>query len=92
MNPNDKELLEKTYELAKENNHILRGMKRSGRWSAIFRIFYWILIIGASLGAYVYVQPYINPLLNTYKNIQGEIGNVKTIVNKISSSTSNILK
>jgi hypothetical protein len=92
MNPNEKELLEKTYELAKENNHILRGIRRSGRWSTAVRILYWIIIIGLSLGAYYYVQPYINPLLKSYNNIKGDINNVKTIINKVSSSTSNILK
>jgi hypothetical protein len=92
MNPNEKELLERTFQLAKENNHILRGIKRAGRWSSFFRIVYWILIIGASLAAYYYAQPYIEPLLKNYKSIQSEITNVKSLMNKISSSTSNILK
>ncbi|MFH1454893.1 MAG: hypothetical protein ABIF22_01060 [bacterium] len=86
MNPNEKELLEKTYELSKENNHILKGIRRASRWSTIYRIFYWLLIIGVSVGSYIYIQPYIDSILTAYKNIQGELSNVKSVVDKVSNT------
>jgi len=59
MSPEEKELLEKTYELSKENNEILRSLRRRARFSTAWRIAYWVLIIGISLGAFYFIQPYV---------------------------------
>jgi hypothetical protein len=48
MNPEEKELLKKTLELARENNRMLHSIKRQMLWGRIFRIVYWVLIIGAA--------------------------------------------
>jgi hypothetical protein len=87
MNPQDKELLEKTYELANDNNKILHGIRRSNRWNAFFRVVYWIIIIGVSVGAFYYVQPYLNAAIKAFGTIQTDINSVKTVTNKISGST-----
>jgi hypothetical protein len=60
MTPEEKALLDSTYTLVKENNDILRAMQRRGRISLALRIFYWVLIIGISLGAFYFIQPYID--------------------------------
>ena len=86
MNPNEKELLEKTYELSKENNHILRGIRSSNRWAAIFKLFYWVIIIGVSIGAFYYLQPYLDIATKTYKSIQGDLNNVNSLVKSLPKS------
>ncbi len=83
MNPNEKELLQKTYELSQENNHILKGIRSSNRWSAFFKAFYWIIIIGVSVGAFYYVQPYVDVAMKAYKSVQGDFSKVKSVVNSI---------
>jgi len=83
MNPQDRDLLQKTYDLAKENNHILHGIRRSNRLSSVVRVLYWTVIIGASLGAYYYIQPYLDTVLNAYGQIQGDINSVKNVASKI---------
>ena len=83
MNPNEKELLEKTYEIAKDNNNILKGIRGSNRWSSFFQFLYWFIIIGISIGAFYYVQPYVDGALKAYKNIQGDLKSVKSVVNTI---------
>lgn len=83
MELNEKELLEKTYEMSKENNHILRGIRNSNRWASFFRFFYWIIIIGISLGTFYYIQPYTNKALSLYKSLQGNLNNVNTLVNSL---------
>ena len=90
MNPNDKDLLEKTYELSKENNHILRGIRSSNRWGTFIHIFYWVIIIGVSIGAYYYVQPYVNIAEKAYKSVQGDLGNVKSVMNSLPKVLNNL--
>jgi len=83
MNPQEKILLEKTHELAEENNKILHSLRRSNRLGSFFRLLYWIIIIGVSIGAYYYVEPYVNTILTTYKGIQGDIDSVKSVTNGV---------
>lgn len=88
MDPNEKDLLNKTYELVKENNHILRGIRSSNRWASFFRAIYWIVIIGASIGAFYYIQPYMEKALNAYNKVNNDLNNVRSAVNAIPSSVS----
>ncbi len=70
-------MLEKALDLAEENNRILRGIRRTNRFSLIWKICYWTVIIGASVGAYVYIQPYIGQLTGMYEQVQGTMDSVK---------------
>ncbi len=85
MNPEEKQLLQKTYDLAEENNKILHKLKRANTRSALFRWFYWIIIIGISIGAFYFLEPYIKAATNAYKSLQTEISNVKSVTNKVSN-------
>jgi TRAP-type C4-dicarboxylate transport system permease small subunit len=60
MTPEEKALLENTLTLVKENNEILRSIRRTSRISTALKIFYWVLIIGLSLGAFYFIQPYVD--------------------------------
>lgn len=62
MTPEEKALLENTYQIAKENNELLRGIQRRGRWSLGLRVGYWAIIIGLSVGALYFIQPYVDML------------------------------
>ncbi len=66
MDSEEKETLEKILELAQENNKILRKMRRSILWGRIFHTLYWVIIIGLSVGAYYYIQPYFEGLLKSF--------------------------
>ncbi len=83
MNPEEKQLLQKTHNLAEENNKILRHIRRSNRWSAAFRILYWILIIGAAVGAFIYIEPYIDAISQAYGGFKTDLGSIKSITEKI---------
>ncbi len=65
MTPEEKSLLERTHKLAEENNHILRGLRRSDRLSLAFRIFYWVVIIALSFGSYLVIQPFLTNIMNS---------------------------
>jgi TRAP-type C4-dicarboxylate transport system permease small subunit len=85
MNPEEKQLLQKTYYLAEENNKILHKLKRANTRASLFRWFYWIVIIGISIGAFYFLEPYIKAATNAYKSLQTEISNVKSVTNKVSN-------
>ena len=83
MTPEERSLLRQTYELAQENNTILRGIRRANRFSMAFKIFYWLVIIGVTLGAFYFVQPYLEKsidLLNqAQKSVQSINGNIDQV-------------
>lgn len=62
MTPEEKSLLQRALKLSEENNSILRSMRRSNRVSMFLRIIYWLIIIGLSVGAYYFIQPYVSVL------------------------------
>ena len=62
MDPEAKQLIEKTYSLVEENNKILRRMRRSQKVTSIMRVVYWLIIIGIAIGAFYFLQPYIDKL------------------------------
>ena len=88
MTPEERSLLERTYAFAKENNELLCSMRRRARIGTILRIFYWVIIIGASLGAYYLIQPYMEFL----KGVGGQMGNNVDTIKEFSQSFVDLLK
>lgn len=80
MTPEERALLNRIAQQVDENNDILHGIRSSMRWSKIWSAVYWTLIIGASLGAYWFIQPYINQLLDVYSGAQSNIDSVKGMI------------
>ena len=71
MDPESKSLLAETYALAKENNDILHGIRRSQRMASFMRAIYWLIIIGITFGSFYLLQPYINKMLDLYNSVSG---------------------
>lgn len=67
------EMVKKTLELANENNRMLHGIRRSMFWGRIMRIVYWVVIIGAGVGIYYYLTPYIDTAIDAYSNVKGDL-------------------
>ncbi len=91
MPPEDKALLEKSFELEKENNLMLRSIKRSMRFSSIMSLLYWVFIIGSAIGAYYLIQPYIESLTGAYGGAQnsfsGGLGSIKSTIDSFKQLT-----
>ena len=60
MDSESNKLLEETLELARENNKILRGIRRSQRIASFMSLLYWVVVIGVAIGAFYYLQPYVD--------------------------------
>jgi hypothetical protein len=75
MDPESKKLLEETLTLEQENNKMLRSMRNSMRWARIMTVIYWLLIIGISVGAFYFLQPYVDQVVKTYGSFSNFVRN-----------------
>lgn len=72
MDSESKKLLEETFELAKENNEMLHKVRRNQKWATWFHALKVLVIIGIALGAFYFLQPYIDGVVNFYSSISGK--------------------
>ena len=82
MSPEEREMLEKSVALAEENHKMLRSLMRSMRWGRAVHILYWTLIIGSTVGAYYFIQPYAEQILGIYGSTKSNVENVNSIFDK----------
>ncbi len=69
MDPETQKMLRESLELARENNTLLRRMRSAQQRAHIFRIIYWVIILGVTFGAYYMIQPYINDVFGYYNTL-----------------------
>lgn len=79
----DSRKLDELLEIAHENNKILRSMRRTQRWSSLFRLVYWAVILGSIFGVYYYFQPTIQKYTKTFQTSMGIIQNFENTVGSI---------
>ncbi|OGI80701.1 hypothetical protein A3D43_02375 [Candidatus Nomurabacteria bacterium RIFCSPHIGHO2_02_FULL_41_52] len=79
MDPESKKLLEATFKLAEENNGMLRSLHRSMRLSRIMSFLYWAFIIGSAIGAYYFIQPYLEQLVGVYSGAGDMLNNFRQL-------------
>ena len=77
MDPESKEMLKEALELSQENNKMLHSMRRSMRMARIMSFVYWAFIIGSAIGAYYFIQPYIDQVLSVYAGATDTINSIK---------------
>lgn len=71
MEPEDKKLLKETFELAKENNKLLRKVRGVQKWQAFWSVFRVIIILGIALGAAYYLEPYMEKIITLFNQVSG---------------------
>ncbi len=69
----NQEKLEEIHRLTVENNHLLHKMQNRDRITIIFRIVYWLAILGALGGAYYYVRPFVDSIKANNSRAEGVI-------------------
>ncbi len=62
----NKAILEEILKTTKENEEKINRILSFQKWSQITRVFYWLILIGVSVGAFYFTKPYLNSLLNIY--------------------------
>lgn len=77
MDPELKKKIDETLELTKENHKILKSMRSHARWSSIMRAVYWLIILVTAFGAYYFVKPVIDDVMEAYSGVVDSINSVK---------------
>ncbi len=85
MSPEERELLRRSIALAEENNDILRSIQSSMRFARFMSILYWVIIIGASFGAYYLIQPYIDTLMSVSGGAKTKLNEVSGLLDSLKS-------
>ncbi len=62
MDPEMKQKIDELFELTKENNQMLRTLRRLQRWSTALKVVYWIILLGIAAGAFYFLQPYVTQI------------------------------
>lgn len=65
-----KQLLRENLEVSQESLKILKKINRDRILSNIFNIVKWAIIIGVSVGAYYYFQPYLEQMTSLLRQFQ----------------------
>lgn len=62
-NLSPEEVAQETLRLTKENNHMLKAMRRDAMVGGLVRIVLWLVVLG---GSYYLTMVYLEPLLNMF--------------------------
>ena len=77
-NLTNEQKLEAMYELTVENHEMLKTIRRQYYFQNAFRIFYWLVILGAIGGAYIYVRPLIEVFTGNSEKIESSFSEFKS--------------
>ena len=78
MDTEDKKKLNRALEISEENNTMLKALVRSMRWARLFKIVYWGILIAISVGAFYYLQPYVDKASSAYSTFQQGVNRINT--------------
>lgn len=69
-----RKLLEETKELAKENNKMLRSVRRIGMIEFVMRIAWYLILVGIPFAVYFYVlEPYLAAIGISYSKLSEDV-------------------
>ena len=83
---NNQEKLEEVYHMTLENNEILRAMRKEQHIETAFRFIYWLVILGALGGAYLYVRPVIKAVSDNKTKLQEALDQFNQIRSQLPGS------
>ena len=79
MEPDERRKLERALELAEENNEMITKLHRAMQWGRVFKVVYWLVIIGVAVGAFYFAQPYLERVQSFYQEAQDSVQDVPSL-------------
>jgi len=83
MNPEERKLLQNTFNLAEENNKMLHKVRGVQKRQAFFSVLKWIIIIGITVGAFYFLEPYVQQLQSLIEKTGVNIDQLKNLSNTL---------
>jgi hypothetical protein len=74
VNPEEKQLLQRTLRLAEENSSILRKMERRARWATLWGFLKLLIIVIPLVIGYLYLEPHIDTAIDNYQSVTETLG------------------
>jgi len=71
MDPEVKEAIKHLEEVSEENNRMIRSLYRSAKWTRVYLVIKWVIIIGIAVGAFYFLQPVFDKINAIYSTITG---------------------
>lgn len=71
--------IQRILELSESNSRILKSIRRSIIVGRIIHTVYWAVLIGASIGAFWFLRPYISQINELFGGLKNGAGAVETI-------------
>ena len=85
------EMIEENLQLAKDNNRLLRKIRRNAVWGGILKLVWWAFILGVPVYLYFTIfQPYLEDLSQTYQGIQGNVEELQRVPQELRELLNNI--
>ncbi|OGI61777.1 hypothetical protein A2645_00585 [Candidatus Nomurabacteria bacterium RIFCSPHIGHO2_01_FULL_39_9] len=81
-----KRMMEINTELVKENNKLLKKIRGATKRAIVFKIIYWLIILGIALGAFYYIQPFVDKakeILGTVSGIGSSIPDIGGLLDQV---------
>ncbi len=86
MSPEEKRLLEEALLLSRENNKILKKMRRGQLIGNILGSLKWIILIIVTIWSWFLVQPYFEKMLQMYTQVQEASNSVNNLKLNVDSA------
>ena len=91
--PDDRDLLERTFKLARDNNRMLQSMSRAAMFNGLFRFLAWAVVLAGSAWLYFnYLGPTVENLNHFVGQAQEVSGNANNQVQNVKSILDSIQK
>lgn len=68
MDPESKQMLQNMQAQVEDSNQMLHAIRRSQKISSLMSVVYWLIIIGISVGAFLFLQPYVDQIMKFLKS------------------------
>ncbi|MCH8049946.1 hypothetical protein IIB51_00855 [Patescibacteria group bacterium] len=79
-----KTLLKKNLDLTRENNVLLRKMRRMAIYGNIIKVVWLAIIIGLPVYIYyAFLQPYVGQALEIYSGVETGVGGIRNFLDKL---------
>lgn len=79
MEPEEQKMLRELYDISKENRRDIKRIRTHMRLGTMFRVLYWFVIIGAAIGLFYFIQPFIDNALGVYTDVTDRVDTVTNL-------------